>query len=194
MKLKHASVSDLLDARISFVRLSNLQSVVRFSKLEGEMWLTVFTDASLGNLSDGASSSSGILVFLRDNSGNVCPLSWRANKIKRVVRSTLAAETLALQEGIDEGLYLRHLMSEILQQSIPIDIYVDHKGVVDSIRSTKLVSDRKLRIDIASLKETLQEVRSVVWVPGPQQLANCLTKKGASCEDLHKIFTTGKLN
>ena len=62
--------------------------------------------------------------------------------ISRVVRSSLAAETLALQEGIDEAIYLRHLLSEMMpEQSLPIDVHVDNKGLVDAVRSTKLVSE-----------------------------------------------------
>ena len=42
------------------------------------------------------------------------PISWRANKIKRVVHSTLAAESLALAEGLEEAVFLKALLSEVI--------------------------------------------------------------------------------
>ena len=194
MKLKQASTRDLNVAKQTFLRLAEFESSIRFIALQGELWLSVYTDAALGNLSDGVSSTCGVLVFLVNRFG-VCPISWRSNKIQRVVTSTLAAETLALQVGINEAIYLRHLMCEMMpEQDLPIDVYVDNRSVVDAIRSTKLVSDRRLRIDIAALKQTLECIRKVIWVPGSEQLANCLTKKGASSLDLMEIFRSGKLH
>ena len=76
-----------------------------------------------------------------------CPLSWEANKIKRVVRSTTAAENLTLQEGLEDGIYPRQLLEELSGSSvnkIPIG------AVVEAIHSTKMVDDKnkRLRIDI----------------------------------------------
>jgi hypothetical protein len=157
------------------------------------MRLLVYTDASHANLSDGVSSTSGIVVFLADSYGHMCPVSWRANKIRRVVKSTLAAETLALQEGIEEAIYLQKLLSELCpRMRIPIDVYVDNRSLVDALQSTKLVCDRRLRIDIGALKQALeQDVRSVNWITGEQQLANCMTKRGASGAQLMAVFQTG---
>ena len=40
-------------------------------------------------------------MFLVDGEGQCCPLAWRSKIIRRVVKSTLAAETLATVEVID---------------------------------------------------------------------------------------------
>ena len=61
--------------------------------------IVVFTVAPLGNISDGTGSTGAYIVWLMDNTGQCCPIAWNAHKIKRVVRSTLAAETLSLEEG-----------------------------------------------------------------------------------------------
>ena len=170
------------------------ESNVRFSTLLSDLHFIVYTDAALGNLSDGVSSPAGILVFLSDGVKHSCPLSWRANKIRRVVRSTLAAETLALQEGIDEALYLQRLFTELMpSQKFPIDVYTDNQGVVDALCSTKLVDDRRLRLDMGSLRQTFErDVRKLVWIPSSLNLANCLTKKGACSNELLQVFHSGK--
>ena len=60
--------------------------------------VVVLTDASLCNISDGTGSTGAHIVWLVDNHGKCCPLSWHANKIKQVVRSIIAAEALSLQD------------------------------------------------------------------------------------------------
>ena len=52
-------------------------------------------------------------MFIVDGKRNSCPIDWQGNKIKRVVRSTLAAETLSLQEGSEAAFYLRSIMKEL---------------------------------------------------------------------------------
>ena len=43
-----------------------------------------------------------------------CPIAWNAHKIKRVLRSTLAAEMLSLQEGLDASVYYTQMLEDIL--------------------------------------------------------------------------------
>ena len=78
------------------------------------------------------------------------------------------------------------------EQSIPtIDAIIDSQSLHDAVNSTKLVDDKRLRIDLGAIKQSI-ELREVNlrWLPGLFQLANCLTKKGApSNELLHVIHT-----
>ena len=81
-------------------------------------------------------------------------MSWHAGKIKRVVRSTLSAEALSLEEGIENGLLMRSHLEELLQikeETIPLIVYVDNKSVVESVHSTKLVDDKRLRLDLGAI-------------------------------------------
>ncbi len=191
-----AKVQDLIHARKVMRRLKENDSYLIFSNLgDPSHWkMYIFTDASLGNLSDGVSSTMGIVLFLVGN-GKACAIVWRANKIKRVVRSTLAAESLALLEGLEEALYTRAILRELyLKLKCPIIAYVDNKSLVEAVHSTKQVSDRRLRIDIGSIKQMMEgEIEEIRWCPGKLQLANCLTKKGASGYELLAVFHEGKI-
>ena len=198
-KLKQGTVSDLLRAVKCIERLKSGTSRLRFTDLGPfENWqIMTFTDAALGNL-DGSGSVGARVCFLTNSRGDICPLSWSANKIKRVVRSTLSAEMLSLQEGIEEAIYLRGLIVEMINgdvKSLPIVMYVDNKSVTQALCSTKMVDDKRLRLDIAAIKESLEknEVSSVRWLPGESQLANCLTKRGASGYELMKVLMDGRL-
>ena len=195
MKSKQATMDELRRTRKVISRLQDLGSHVFFPTLGAvECWsLYVYTDASHANLPDGVSSAMGCLVFVVGRGGVCCPVSWRANKIKRVVRSTLAAETMALQEGLEEGMYIQSLIKELHRIEVPITAYVDNKSLVEAVHSTKQVNDRRLRIDIGAIKEILgREVQEIKWTHGSAQLANCLTKKGASGRDLLGVIQAGK--
>ena len=195
MKSKQATMDELRRTRKVISRLQDMGSHVFFPTLGAvECWsLYVYTDASHANLPDGVSSAMGCLVFVVGRGGDCCPVSWRANKIKRVVRSTLAAETMALQEGLEEGMYIQSLIKELHRIDVPITAYVDNKSLVEAVHSTKQVNDRRLRIDIGAIKEILgREVQQIKWTHGSAQLANCLTKKGASGRDLLGVIQAGK--
>ena len=154
--------------------------------------MIVFTDASLCNLNSGTGSTSAYVVLLLDTAGNCCPISWHTNKIKRVVRSTISAEALSLQEGLECAYYYRRLLENILQvkeHTLPLVAYVDNRSVIEAVYSTRLVDDKRLRVDIAAISESLSrnEVKEIKWCPGKYLLAECMTKRGASGCDLLKV-------
>ena len=111
------------------------------------------------------------IIFLADNEGNVFPLYWESKKIRRVVISTLAAETLAASDALDNAYYLAEILAEILFKKIrdiPIRLMLDNKSLFDNVHSVKNVSEKRLRIDIAIIKELVLEDRLVLeWVKKP---------------------------
>ena len=105
---------------------------------------------------------------------------------------------LSLQEGIENAIYIRAIITELMntrENSLSIVVYVDNKNVTQSLTSTKLVEDKRLRLDIAAIKQciTEKEISGVKWLPGEEQLANCITKKGASGYSLMKVLSSGEL-
>lgn len=168
-----------------------------FPKLVGNLKIVVYSDASHANLPDKASSAGAYVIFLVDDEEKCCILSWSANKIKRVVRSTTAAEALALNQGLEDALYLECILSEVLNiEAIPIYAFTDSRNLYESLHSTKPVEEKRLRIDIATLQEMIQkrEVTRIDWIPGDCQLADCLTKRGASCQKLINVLNSGVIS
>ena len=72
--------------------------------------------------------------------------------IKSKVTSTLAAETLALRDALDDAIYLNAMFSETLfdskQSKLKISASVDNKSLHENINSTKQVHEKRLRISI----------------------------------------------
>ena len=67
--------------------------------------LVAYADASFTNLPDQG-SQSGYIIFLANFSKQCIPLNWQSNKIKRIVPSSLSAETLAFGDALDDALGL----------------------------------------------------------------------------------------
>ena len=60
-----------------------------------DLKIIVFTDGAHGNLVDGG-SQGGYFGFLVGENGKCALISWQSKRIRRVVKSSLAAETLAV--------------------------------------------------------------------------------------------------
>ena len=76
--------------------------------------LLLFTDAAFANLPDGVSSTQAYIIFVVDDQGQCCPVDWKSNKIARVVRSTLAAESYALQDGLEAAVLVKTSLQEMI--------------------------------------------------------------------------------
>ena len=146
----------------------------------------------------GGVNSTGATLILLVNENDICvPVVWQANKIKRIVRSSLEAECLALVEGLKEATFVRDVVEEVFglkERSIPVRAIIDNKSTVDAVHSTAAVSDKKLRRDIGIVKQMLNEgdVTSLAWCQGKDQLADLMTKKTVSPFNLLSVFQKGR--
>ena len=126
-------------------------------------------------------------MFLKDKNGRCSPIFWQTRRLKRVVKSTLAAETMALLEGAEAAVYLGQILKETLKcKAMKIRCITDNKSLVDAVQSTKRVDDKRLRLDIAVLLDMQErgEISEIAWVDTHMQLADCMTKRGASTSRL----------
>lgn len=157
--------------------------------------LIVYSDASYGNLQDG-SSQGGHMIFLSDNVGRCSPISWSSKRIKRVARSTLSAEVQAAVEALDTAYMVKTFCCELFNiQELAVTLFVDNKSLHDAVNTTNLISDKRLRIDIAAIREMSEkEEVQIKWVDTKSQIADVLTKKGPSKYNLLKVLQQGLLH
>ena len=115
-----------------------------------------------------------------------------SGKVRRVVKSTLAAETLPLLDSAESAMNTAATIKEITKSSIEIHSKVNNKSLVDAIYSSKNIEDRRLRISIAVIKDMLKnsELSGISWVASAMQLADCLTKRGASTDRLYTAVSS----
>ena len=63
-----------------------------------------------------------------------------------------------------------------------------------ALHSTTQVEDKRLRIDVAYIKDCMtQNEINVFWCRGKTMLADCLTKTGCASDNLLQVVTTGSL-
>ena len=146
--------------------------------------LITYSDASFANHTN-TSSQGGYIIFLSNVAGLSVPISWQSRKVKRVVKSTHAAETLALVDATEAAVYFQNFMRELLglsndSKSLKIHCKTDSNALYKSVHSNTQILDKRLRIETAILRQMIEkkEVASIDWVPSTEQLADSLTKFG----------------
>ena len=109
-----AKISDLAEADKYIHKLKSKKVLLQFPNLGNieQCSILCFSDATFANLRN-ALSQGRFIIFLINNSNRYAPISWKSRKIQRVVKSTLAAETLALEEALDECYMFRLILLEI---------------------------------------------------------------------------------
>ena len=181
--------------------------------------LLEYSDASWAN-APGNLSQAGYLVYLADNDvfavegGPVSPLGWKSHRIRRVCRSTFAAETMATDAGSDAAMQLRHMFEEALfpdfnftaatggrltEEFLPLKCVTDCRSLYDLLTKEGIPSvtqGRRLAIDIAALTGVAEEFDAeepkdtFIWCPTDHQLADHLTKAKPKHE-LREILERG---
>ena len=189
--------SSLKDAKVEqankfLKRLLQSDSHVVVSKLQDmKTWHFVkYHDASFANLDDGRSQGAYVIFLTDETNDLVVPIAWQSKRIKRVVKSTLAAETLSLVEGAEASFWMKSVLNELTGNTdFDIECCSDSQFLCNAVRTSTAIADKRLRVAI--LREMLLngELRKVVWVPTTEQLADCMTKKGK----LLQVFRNNKL-
>ena len=173
------------DVSLTFPKLSSIK----------EIEIAVFADASLGNLRGGA-SQAGFIILLTDT--RLCtPLMWNSYKLKRVVNNTLAAETLSVNEALDYAFFYAKSYGKVLYNqnvTIPITCITDSKSLYNASQTTHQIDQKRLLIEISIIREMIEKKEmKLKWIETKFQLANSLTKIGASNKLLNQVISTGVL-
>ena len=197
-KIKIMTIQDLKRLNKIIRQTHNIDVKLKYKDVGNEMAIYVFSDASFGNLNNGG-SQGGHVICISGTKNLTNIISWKSSKLRRVVKSTLSSETLALSEAVDNGHLTSVLLGELLynaEKAPKMICYVDNGDLVEALKSSKQVSDKRLRIEIAYIKEMKErgEIYEVRWVPSDRQIANCLTKRCASPYSLLDIIESNELS
>ena len=161
--------------------------------------IMTFGDGAHANLPDKVSRNcGGHIVFLVDENGSSCPLIWASNKIQRIVRSSLSAEAMTMQDSVESSLYIKEMLHDVLSGErgvkLPIEHITDNISLKNAIYSNSQAKDKRLRIDLASPKQEIgREEILVKWIPGVKMLADALSQKIAPKELLQNVLSVGRL-
>jgi transposase InsO family protein len=189
---KHPTVKMLHDANKGVSKLKSKSVTLKFPNLGNadDLKVVTYCDATYASLQDG-SSHGGFMVFVKGINDKVAPICWQSKKLSRVTKSPLASETLALCEAADAAFLVSTMLQEIFKMSSlpPIECVTDNGSLYDTLQTTNIISDRRLRVDIARLRELVKNKEiDVSWIRGKGQLADSLTKFGASTSILLDVL------
>ena len=152
-----------------------------------------YSDATHASLPSGASQGA-LIVFLNGN-GRVAPIMWQSKKLERVTKSPLASETMALAEGADAGCLIAAIVKEVFGIPAPkVMCITDNKSITSHLQTSHVIRDTRLRVDVARIKEMIKlNEMDVKWVEKSVQLADPMTKAGASAMKLLEVLREAKL-
>ena len=142
----------------------------------------------------------GYFVCLSNSSLKINPLNWKSKVIDKVAPDIKTAETLSLEQALDDTIHLGNILSELYYGDpnylkIPIIINEDSKSLVESIFSTKKVKRKTMRVVISKIQEQLFNgtVSDVVHVNSHNQLGDVFTKNKSCPEKLLKVLEQGAI-
>ena len=108
---------------------------------------------------------------------------WSSKKITRVVSSSLAAETLALQQMTGTLFLVRQILEGLCGSQanrIPCLALTDSKNLWSCIHNISSCSDNRLQADVINIRQAIhddQTIQEVRYIHSSQMLADCLTKQ-----------------
>ena len=90
------------------------------------------------------------------SSNNSCPISWRSNRVRRVARSTLAAETLSFADGMDTAQFVSQLTEEfqVIPPESTVTMITDSQSLFDASNTSTQIRDRSLSVEMSAICES----------------------------------------
>ncbi|CAE7425559.1 psaC, partial [Symbiodinium necroappetens] len=190
---------ETLKALLQLVKKAREPYSCIFQALPGgfdDMIFLAVSDASHAAMPKGR-SQGGMMILnasekILDGEAQVNCLLYHSAVLKRVVRSSLAAEISQAAETLEQCDFVRAMMAEIVDVKFTLGqwlwsasrwreiLVLDSKTGYDVLNSISHGEDKRLAIDIAILKESLYEPHSnrwVRWVPGMTMPSDGLTKE-----------------
>ena len=194
--IKQATISDIKETTKVIKHIKDTPSEMIFPTLDIQsVEVVVYTDSSFNNLDDGG-SQGGQIVFLKDQFNRSCPISWRSTRVRRIARSTLAAEALSFADGMDTANFVYQLADklQLIKKNSPIIGITDSRSLYDAANTSTQISDRRLRVELSAIRDTKDKGEmNIVWTNKENQLADVLTKKGASSNALLEVVGSGRI-
>ena len=125
-KVGKATVNDFKQALKILKKLKSETTEMKFPNLGpvADWTLQGYGDAGFKNLPDKISSCGGQVVAISNKKmGLKCVISWRSWKLRRVVSSSTAADSLSVNDTLDELIYIKVILKQLVREeaaTVPI--------------------------------------------------------------------------
>ena len=100
-----------------------------------------------------------------------------------------------MTDGCDISFFTSQIVNHTFQQhNINNTVITDNKSLLDCVQSTKLISDKCLRVELHALHQMHEKNEiETIWIPTSKQISYVLTKRRAARNRLTTILETRKL-
>ena len=188
------------------------------------MWMAA-CDAALANAEENKSQGGFLVMFaekkiMNEEIAKISVNSWKSHRLKRVVKASMGAEALAMDDALAELEWVRAMYTEAVKydyclhdldrygsqesvitirlpesddQSI---IVTDARALFDHLQrqsGSSAGQDRRAQVDAAVIAASLRSLAcKTSWVPGDWMLADPLTKKLGNSTLLRAILNESR--
>jgi hypothetical protein len=155
--------------------------------------LYVFVDGSFANNKDLSSQIGSTFVLGNEKVssdheftiiGNL--IHWISIKAKRVTKSVLASEILAMSDGVDKAYAIITTLKRITDQlklpAIQMVVCTDSYSLYECLVKLGSTKEKRLMIDIMSLRQSYErrEILEIRWINGQDNPADAMTKANSN--------------
>ena len=138
-------------------------------------------------------------------------MDWKSWKVKRKVRSSLAAESQALADAVDNLNYMRLFFAEcivdytldlrqadrVLSTLPKAHVITDCKSLYDALEKSESaglgLQEKRTAIEVTATRDAMRETGITTrWVNSDRQIADVLTKPQVPSHNLQALQTTGR--
>jgi hypothetical protein len=140
---------------------------------QSSLHLTVYADSNWSGDKTDRKSTTGYVVQLNNNT-----ISWQSKKQPTVALSSTEAEYMGLSAATCEARWTLMLLEQMMQITVPVDLYCDNQAAIALVRSDNY-SERTKHIDTRHhfIKQYVRDGSiNLQWVSTKDQLADVLTK------------------
>ena len=211
-EVNNAQVKDLMKVNgvIKSIKKDNdLEIVFKYIPLN-KIMLVTYTDAGWGVRADDASQGGYITIAVNEDhiahglKMHFNVIDYASKKLKRKVKSSLGAEVQAFDEGLQQLMVARKMLSALtskkvqrrdrgadlndhiddMVKKVPGAIVTDAKSLWDGVERRESfnagLQDKRAGLEVVAIREQVQqqEVRTY-WTNSDQQVADGLTKLAA---------------
>ena len=106
-----------------------------------------------------------VVMLINKNTRAASTIQWANKRIERVVHSSAAAETIAMQKMFDTIFFVRKVLEEMCGQrvkSMQCVALTDNQGLFSNIHHLKSnVEDYRLQSDILELRKSIEQEKTI---------------------------------
>jgi hypothetical protein len=137
----------------------------------------VHSDASFAGNSD-MSTQIGYIIVLADKHNTCHVLKFSSTKSRRIVRSTLGAEAIALATGFDAAFVLREDLRRMIGKTLPVECHLDNMSLFYVITRASATLEKRVQLDVEAVRQSYarKELTRIAFLRSAYNCADELTK------------------